>query len=49
MQAHHYTIKARYSEGVWYDARGRLVQVTVIGPDGSVIRYTPTNGGVDLG
>jgi hypothetical protein len=46
--AHHYTIKARYSEGVWYDDQGRLVRVRVIGPDGSIIRYTPTNGGADL-
>ncbi len=49
VQAHHYTIKARYSEDVWYNDRGRLVRVRVIGPDGSIIRYTPTNGGVDLG
>jgi hypothetical protein len=49
VQAHHYTLKARYSEGVWYDAQGRLVRVRVIGPDGSIIRYTPTNGAIDLG
>jgi hypothetical protein len=34
VRAHHYTIKARYSEGVWYDGQGRLVRVRVIGPDG---------------
>jgi hypothetical protein len=51
VQAYHYTIQARYSEGVWYDDRGRLVRIRVIGPDGSVILYTPknSNGAVDLG
>jgi Family of unknown function (DUF6134) len=51
VQAHHYTIEARYSEGVWYDSQGRLVRVRVVGPDGSVILYTPnsSNGSVDLG
>lgn len=51
VRAHHYTIEARYSEGVWYDDQGRLVRVRVIGPDGSVILYTPkdSHGAVDLG
>jgi hypothetical protein len=43
VQAHHYTIEARYSEAVWYDSQGLLVRVKVIGPDGSVILYTPIN------
>ena len=37
--AHHYTINGRYSEDVWYDDRGRLVQVRIIGSDGSIILY----------
>jgi hypothetical protein len=51
VQAHHYTFQARYSQGVWYNSEGRLVRVQVIGPDGSVILYTPTNsdGAADLG
>jgi hypothetical protein len=27
IQAHHYVIKGRYSQDVWYDDRGHLVQV----------------------
>jgi hypothetical protein len=51
VQAHHYTIEAHYSEGAWYDDQGRLVQVRVIGPDGSVILYAPKRsaGAADLG
>jgi hypothetical protein len=41
MKAHHYEIKGRYSQDVWYDERGRLVQVKLIGSDGSVISYRP--------
>jgi Family of unknown function (DUF6134) len=41
LKAHHYEIKGRYSQDVWYDERGRLVQVKLIGSDGSVISYTP--------
>jgi Family of unknown function (DUF6134) len=37
--AHHYTINGRYSEGAWYDDQGRLVQVKIIGRDGSIILY----------
>jgi hypothetical protein len=37
--AHHYTINGRYSEGAWYDDQGRLVQVKIIGSDGSIILY----------
>jgi uncharacterized protein DUF6134 len=41
LKAHHYEIKGRYTQDVWYDERGRLVQVKLIGSDGSVISYTP--------
>jgi hypothetical protein len=41
LKAHHYEIKGRYSQDVWYDERGRLVQVKLFGRDGSVISYTP--------
>ena len=41
LKAHHYEIKGRYSQDIWYDERGRLVQVRLIGSDGSVISYTP--------
>jgi hypothetical protein len=49
VEAHHYTIKARYSQSVWYDNQGRLVRVRVIGPDGSIILYTPTNSDGTIG
>jgi hypothetical protein len=41
LKAHHYEIKGRYSQDIWYDERGRLVQVKLIGSDGSVISYQP--------
>jgi hypothetical protein len=41
LKAHHYEIKGRYSQDIWYDEHGRLVQVKLIGSDGSVISYTP--------
>jgi hypothetical protein len=41
LKTHHYEIKGRYSQDVWYDERGRLVQVKLIGSDGSVISYKP--------
>jgi hypothetical protein len=41
LKAHHYEIKGRYSQDVWYDERGRLVQVKLVGSDGSVISYAP--------
>ena len=41
LKAHHYEIKGRYSQDIWYDERGRLVQVKLVGSDGSVISYTP--------
>lgn len=41
LKAHHYEIKGRYSQDIWYDERGRLVQVKLIGRDGSEISYKP--------
>jgi len=41
VKAHHYEIKGRFSQDVWYDERGRLVQLKLIGSDGSVISYKP--------
>jgi hypothetical protein len=37
--AHHYTIKGKFSQDVWYDNRGRLVQSQLVGKDGSIIIY----------
>jgi hypothetical protein len=37
--AHHYTIKGKFSQEVWYDSRGRLVQSQLVGKDGSIISY----------
>lgn len=41
LKAHHYEMKGRYSQDIWYDERGRLVQVKLVGSDGSVISYKP--------
>ena len=41
LKAHHYEIKGRYSQDIWYDERGRLVQVKLVGRDGSEISYQP--------
>jgi hypothetical protein len=41
VKAHHYTIKSRFSQDVWYDEQQRLVQAKLIGRDGSVILYKP--------
>ena len=37
--AHRYTIKGKFSQDVWYDSRGRLVQSQLVARDGSVITY----------
>jgi Domain of unknown function (DUF6134) len=37
--AHRYTIKGKFSQDVWYDSRGRLVQSQLVAKDGSVITY----------
>jgi Family of unknown function (DUF6134) len=41
IKARHYALKGKFSQDVWYDERGRLVQVKLIGSDGSVISYKP--------
>jgi hypothetical protein len=41
LKAHHYEIRGRYSQDIWYDERGRLVQVKLVGSDGSEISYKP--------
>jgi hypothetical protein len=41
IKAHHYGVKGRFTQDVWYDERGRLVQVKLIGSDNSVISYKP--------
>jgi Family of unknown function (DUF6134) len=41
IKAHHYIMKSKYSQDVWYDDQQHLVQVKLIGPDGSVIMYKP--------
>lgn len=38
-RAHHYVISSGYSQEVWYDDSGRLVQLEFIGSDGSAIFY----------
>ncbi len=38
VKAHHYTLKSKYSQDVWFDGQ-RLVQVKIVGSDGSVISY----------
>lgn len=37
--AHHYKIVTQYNQDVWYDENRQLVQVELIGTDGSTIRY----------
>jgi Family of unknown function (DUF6134) len=39
LKAHHYTLKSRYSQDVWFDDHQRLVQVKIVGTDGSIISY----------
>jgi len=41
VKAHHYTLKSKMSQDVWYDEQQRLVQVRIIGSDGSIITYEP--------
>jgi hypothetical protein len=41
VKAHHYEIKGRYPQDVWYDERGRLVQMKLIASDGSEVSYQP--------
>ena len=41
VKAHHYTMKSKYSQDIWYDEQQHLVRVKLIGSDGSVIMYKP--------
>lgn len=41
VKAHHYVLKGKFPQDVWYDAQGRLVQSSLVAPDGSVILYKP--------
>jgi hypothetical protein len=39
VKAHHYTLKSKFTQDVWYDEHQRLVQAKFFGSDGSVIMY----------
>jgi hypothetical protein len=39
VKAHHYTLKSKMSQDVWYDEQQRLIQVRIVGSDGSIITY----------
>lgn len=41
VKAHHYVLKGKFPQDVWYDDKGRLVQSSLVAPDGSVILYKP--------
>jgi hypothetical protein len=41
IKARHFTIKGKFSQDVWYDEHGRLVQSSLVAPDNSVIFYKP--------
>jgi hypothetical protein len=41
VKARHYTVKGKFSQDVWYDEHGRLVQSSLVAPDNSVILYKP--------
>jgi hypothetical protein len=41
IKAHYYMIKSRYPQDVWYDDHQQLVQVKLVGSDGSMITYKP--------
>ena len=40
-KARHYILKSKFQQDVWYDEKGRLVQSSLVAPDGSVILYKP--------
>jgi Family of unknown function (DUF6134) len=39
VKAHHYTLKSKYTQEVWYDEQSRFVKMSLIGRDGSEIVY----------
>jgi hypothetical protein len=41
VKARHYVLKGKFPQDVWYDEKGRLVQSSLVAPDGSVILYKP--------
>jgi Family of unknown function (DUF6134) len=41
VKARHYVLKSKFPQDVWYDEKGRLVQSSLVAPDGSVILYKP--------
>jgi hypothetical protein len=41
IKAHHYSIRSRYPQDVWYDEHQNLIQVQLTGSDGSTITYKP--------
>lgn len=41
IKARHYVLKGKFPQDVWYDPQGRLVQSSLVAPDGSVILYKP--------
>jgi Domain of unknown function (DUF6134) len=43
LPAHHYVVKGKFSQDVWYDSRGHLIQVKLVVRDGSVISYQPVS------
>jgi hypothetical protein len=38
-KAHRYAVKGAFTQDIWYDDKGNLVQSMVVGPDGSKIYY----------
>jgi hypothetical protein len=41
VKARHYVITGKFPQDIWYDQKGRLVQSSLVAPDGSVILYKP--------
>jgi hypothetical protein len=41
VKTRHYVLKIKHAQDIWYDQHGRLVQSSLVAPDGSVILYKP--------
>lgn len=39
LKAHHYTLKSKWTQDVWYDDQDRLVKASLIASDGSEVLY----------
>ena len=39
VKAHHYTLKSKWTQDVWYDEQDRLVKASLIASDGSEVLY----------